>query len=85
MTSVVRMIYNYDDGDDNENDDDEYQGYNYDTWKGETPYKEGEHNDVGEDGSEVGNLKMVNGHGGENDDGDGDDDNHGVMTVGMMI
>ena len=59
MTSVVRMIYNYDDGDDNENDDDEYQGYNYDTWKGETPYKEGEHNDVGEDGSEVGNLKMV--------------------------
>ena len=55
MTSVVRMIYNHDD----ENDDDEYQGYNYDTWKGETPYKEGEHNDVGEDGSEVGNLKMV--------------------------
>ena len=31
MTSVVRMIYNYDDGDDNENDDDGYQGYNYDT------------------------------------------------------
>ena len=33
MTSVVRMIYNYDDGDDNENDDDNH----YDNDSVDTP------------------------------------------------